>query len=188
MSLIIDVDIKNNTILRPGVLGLCPALGALDERELIVVALVYDNCSPMRRYNLGDRIRRSILQVYENDNNPKLLSALENMEDGHRITRAVYYYKGLQYDRKEAMIEQYKVMIDDVRDQMDVSGGTTKLKKDLESIEMLEKSIKALEAERDDDIVAMGVLKGGADNSLIELWQKNLKNWESIKNKKPVKA
>lgn len=186
MSYVLHIDEKKNLVLHPACIALCPPLTALSHEELIVIALVYDYHSTLRRFNEVDRIRRAILQVF-NDNVPSLLEALENPKPNHRITNAVRAYKSLQFDRKEELIIKYQKMVNDLQEKMDINNGGTALKNDLASMDMLNKSIKALENEITDDIISQGQLKGGQENSLLEIWQKNIKNYYAIADKKPIK-
>lgn len=184
MSYVVYLDERKKLILRPDCIAMCPALMGLDDREVLVIALIYDNYSTLRRYNESDRIRRAILQIYENDNNPKLLSALEDPQPNHRITNAVNAYKSLQYDPKVALMNKYQQMINDLQEKMSISDGNTALKNNLASMELLRKSIQGLENEITDDVISQGVLKGDQENSLLEIWQKNRKLYQAMFEKK----
>ena len=187
MSYVLYIDEKKRLVLHPACISLCPPLTALSHEELIVIALVYDNHSTLRRYNEGDRIRRAILQVYDLNNNPKLLAELENPTANGRIANAVSAYKSLQFDPKVELANKYQQMISDLQEKMSADDGPNALKNNLASMDLLRKSIRELENEITDDVLKEGQLKGDQENSLLEIWQKNIRNYNVIKNKKPVK-
>lgn len=183
MSLLFTVDIKNKVLLRPDCYKLCPELSALDEKEIMVLILSFDYWSPFRRYNEKDRIRRSVLEVYL-DNNPKLLEALDNPQPNHRITNAVNAYKSLQYNPKIALVEQYQKTINDLQESINAQLGDRELQSKLTNIERLRKSIMALETEITDDVIAKGRIQGDGQLSYLEEMQANKKLYEAVTKQK----
>lgn len=183
MSLLFTVDIKEKLVIRPACYKLCPELSGLDEKELMVIVLVFDYWSPLRRYNEADRIRRALLMVYD-DNNPKLLKALEERPSHDRITNAIEAYKSLQYDPKIALAEKYQQTINDLQESINAGLGDRELQSKLSNIDRLRKSVMALEQEITDDVIAQGKLQGDAELSYLENMQANKKLYESVTKKK----
>lgn len=183
MSLLFTLDIKNKIVLRPACYKLCPELSALDEKELMVIVLAFDYWSPLRRYNESDRIRRTLLMVYD-DNNPKLLKALEERPAHDRITNAVEAYKSLQYDPKIALAEKYQQTVNDLQESINANLGDKELQNKLVNIDRLRKSIMALEQEITDDIIEKGRLQGDGELSYLEEMQGNAKLYATVTRKK----
>lgn len=183
MSLLFTVDTKENVILRPDCYRLCPELSALNEKEMLVIILVYDDWSPLRRYNERDRITRALLMVY-NDNNPKLLKALEERPAHDRITNAINAYNSLQYNPKAELVKKYQDTISDLQESINANLGDRELQSKLSNIDRLRKSIMALEQEITDDIIAQGKLQGDAELSYLENMQANKKLYESVTKRK----
>lgn len=183
MSLLFTVDTKERVILRPACYQLCPELSALDEKEMLVIILVYDDWSPLRRYNERDRIARAILMVYD-DNNPKLLKALETRPPHDRITNAINAYNSLQFNPKVELVKKYQATIADLQESINAQLGDRELQSKLRNIDQLRKSIMALEQEITDDIIAHGKLQGNAELSYLENMQANKKLYDSVTMKK----
>lgn len=183
MSLLFTTDIKGKAILRPACYKLCPELSALEEREMMTIILAFDYWSPLRRYNEADRIRRAILMVYD-DNNPKLLKALEDRPAHDRITNAVEAYKSLQYDPKIALAEKYQQTVNDLQESINANLGDRELQNKLVNIDRLRKSIMALEQEITDDIIEKGRLQGDGELSYLEEMQSNKKLYDTVTKKK----
>lgn len=183
MSLLFTIDIREKIILRPACYKLCPELSALDEKEMLVIILVYDDWSPLRRYNERDRITRALLMVYD-DNNPKLLKALEERTPHSRITNAVNAYNSLQYNPKVELVKQFQKTIADLQESINANLGDRELQSKLVNIDRLRKSVMALENEITDDIIAQGKLQGDAELSYLENMQANKKLYESVTKKK----
>ena len=163
---------------------MCPELAALTEKELMIIILAYDNFSMFRQLNEKERIRKSILYILD-DNDPKLLDILENPQPNHRITNAVRIYKMLQRDPKIDLAHKFQEKIDSLQTLLESENGPTGIKNILSSIGELRKNITALENEITDSVIAEGQLKGDQELSLLENWQRNLKNYQAIYSKKP---
>ena len=186
MSFVIDLDIRNKIVLRSACVQLCPELGAISEEELIFIAIVYDYKSPWRRYNIKDRIRQGMIEAF-GDKNAKILDAIENNDINHRIMVAINAYKSLQYDKNEELKITYQNKIDSL--QLEVATATGKpLEIALNSIDMLTARIKSLENEIIEDMIKQGKLQGDKENSYLETLQKNKKNYELVRDKKPQKV
>lgn len=183
MSLLFTIDTREKLILRPACYKLCPELSALNEQEMMVIVLAFDYWSPLRRYNEADRIRRALLMVYD-DNNPKLLKALEDRPPHDRITNAVDAYKSLQYDPKISLADKYQQTINDLQESINADLGDRDLQSKLLNIDRLRKNIMALEKEITEDVIAQGRLQGDSELSYLEQMQLNKKLYESVTKKK----
>jgi hypothetical protein len=186
MSYLLAIDEKRGLILRPACLKLCPALSGLTDKEAVVIALVYDDQSTLRRFHEEDRIRRAILQVYSN-NNPELLKELENPSPHSRITNAVEAYKSLQYNPKEELKKTFQKKIDSLQDLLEQETGPTGIKNILASILELRKNIQALDNEIAEDIIAEGRIEGDKELSFLEKLEENPKLYFEVVNRKPIK-
>lgn len=183
MSLLIHIDVKNKLVLRPACVHLCPELSVLSEKELMVIILVYDNYSVLRRYNEADRIRRAILMIFD-DNEPKLLDALEKRPPHDRITVAVEAYKSLQYDPKIELANAYQKKIDSLTSSLERETGPTAISNILKSISELRKNKLALETEVANEVIEQGKIKGDQELSYLEELQSNRKRYELLTRKK----
>jgi len=183
MSLLIDLDIRGNIILRPVVLQMEPVLASLDEKEVLVIVYVYDYCSLYRQHNERTRIGYAITKVY-GDNNPKLLDALENKPNGHRITNAINAYKALQYNRKAELIRKYEVTIDELQESITPDLDDKVMKSKLESIDRLRKHIHGLEKEITEELMEQGKIEGDQVLSLLEIFQSNKAAYKTMLDKK----
>lgn len=186
MSYVIDLDVRNKIILRPACVQLCPELGGINSEELTFIALAYDYKSPLKRYNQQDRIRRAMLQAF-GDNVPKILDAIEKNDVSHRIIVAIEAYKSLQFDEKEELKKTYKEKIVQLQGQIPALDGKA-LENALNSIDMLSNRVKSIENEIYEDTLSEGQLKGNQELSYLEILQRNRKNYEIVRNKKPQKA
>lgn len=183
MSYLIAIDPKENVILRPSCVKLCPELSVLSEKELLVIILAFDYHSIYKRYNEADRIRRAIIHVF-GDNEPKLLDALEKRPPHDRITVAVEAYKSLQYDNKEELIIAYQRKIDSLTSSLDGETGPTAIKNILNSISELRKNKLALETEVANEVIEQGKIKGDQELSYVEEMQASKKRYELVTRKK----
>lgn len=183
MSLLIDLDPKGNIILRPAILAMEPCLSALDEKEISVIIYVYDYSSLYRQHNERTRIGYAITKVY-NDNNPKLLEALENKPVHHRITNAVHAYRGLQYNRKQELINKYEQTIDELQESITAELDDKILKSKLESIDRLRKHIHSLETEITEELIEQGKIEGDQILSFLEILQSNKEAYKNMIKKK----
>jgi hypothetical protein len=123
------------------------------------------------------------MRVY-GDNNPKLLSALEEPVANSRITNAVNAYKSLQYDPKVELAKVYQITIDDIQQQINSNLTEKELQTKLKNIDTLRRSIQELEHEITDKLISDGQLKGDQELSYLEKLQKNKKLYESVINRK----
>lgn len=187
MSLLIDLDARGGFILRPIVLEMCPELKALDEKELRVIIMIYDNFSLFRQFNERTRIGYAITKVY-NDNNPKLLAALEDKPANHRITNAVNAYKSLQYNRKAELVKTFEATIDELQESINGGLDDKVIDTKLKSIERLMKSIHSLEKEIIEDIQEQGKIEGNQTLSLLEIFQSNRQAYQQSFNSGHKKA
>lgn len=183
MSLLIDLDLRGNCVLRPIVLQMCPELAALDQKEVVVIILVYDYCSIYRQYNERTRMGYAITRVYS-DNNPKLLDALENKPDNHRITAAINAYKSLQYNRKGELIKKFEETIDELQESITADLDDKILDSKLKSIDRLRKQILSLEKEITEELIEQGKIEGNQTLSLIEIFQSNKQAYDAMLKKK----
>ncbi len=183
MSYLFHIDAKNNTVLRPECVKLCPELSALDQDELLFIIKAFDHFSPLRRYPEQDRIRRSMLDVWH-DNKPKMLSAIEGGDPHHRINVAIRAYKSLQYDPKIELMQTYQETVDQIRTTISPDLSDKEMKSKLENIVQLRGHIKALEAEVTEAVLDEGQLKGDQELSYLERIQRNKTLYEYVTTKK----
>jgi hypothetical protein len=186
MSYVIYLDTKNKVALRPACVALCPELSGISDEELCFIAAAYDYHSPFRRFNQQDRIRRAMIEAF-GDNNPKILKAIEDDDKSHRIMVAIEAYKSLQYDEKEELKQTYRNKVAQLQGEIPTLDGKA-LENCLKSIDMLNNRIKAIENEIYEDVLKEGQLKGDQQNSYIEILQRNKKNYEIVRNKKPQRV
>jgi hypothetical protein len=107
MSYLFHLDQKNNTILHPEAVRLCPELGLLNEKEVLFIILAFDYNSIYKQYPERQRLSKAIWHVF-GDNNPKFL---EEDKREKRIQAAINAYKSLQYNRNEELISIYQQKI-----------------------------------------------------------------------------
>lgn len=190
MSLLVDINLKGKIILRPIVLKMIPELSGLTEDEALVIILVYDNFSPFRQLNERDRIGRAILHVYE-DNNPKLLAALENKDKDiyHRISLAVMAYRNLQYDHKRELINTFHETVNGLRLEINSKLNDKELETKLKAIELLGKYIRSHEKEVVEELIDQGRIEGDKALSFLEELMADPKNYKAvIRPKDKIKA
>lgn len=183
MSYLFYIDPRANILLRPDTIHLCPELSALSEEEVVFIIKAFDHFSPYRRYAETDRIRRSMLDVFK-DNNPKLLKAIESGDPHHRINVAIRAYKSLQYDPRIDLMNKYAETMDSEQKSIRPGLGSKELAEILENIETLRKHIKAIEDEITEAIIDEGKLKGDQELSHLENLQKKKELFEYVTRKK----
>lgn len=183
MSLLIDIDTRNNIILRPIVVQMCPELSALNEKELLTIILIYDYFSLYRQFNERTRIGYAITKVYD-DNNPKLLEALENKPAGHYITAAINAYKSLQYNRKGELIRKFEETIDELQESINGDLDDKTMDSKLKSIDRLRKQVSSLEKEVTEELIEQNKIEGDQRLSYIEIFQSNREAYKNMLKKK----
>jgi len=183
MSYLFYIDPKNNIVLHPDCVKLCPELSGLDEDETVFIIKAFDNHSPLRRYPEQDRVRRAMLEVWR-DNKPKILSAIESKDPHHRINAAIAAYKMLQYDRRVELINTYQETVEQIQSTIHAGLNDKDMDSKLKNIKRLRDDIKALEAEIYEGILDDGPLKANKDLSLIEILQKDPVQWRNITSRK----
>jgi hypothetical protein len=99
---------------------------------------------------------------------------------------AVEAYKSLQFDEKEELKNTYREKIVQLQGQIPELDGRG-LENALKSIDMLTNRIKSIENEIYEDTIKEGQLKGSQELSYLEILQKNKKNYDLVRNKKPQK-
>lgn len=176
MSYLIQIDPKTHQVLHPEVLKLCDSFIALSEKEMLVVVLYCDYSSIYKQFPEYDRKRKAIFHVFD-DNVPGFF------EKGY-IQNAINDYMSLQYNPKIELIRKYEKTIDGFTNTMEIDTSPTSVKKTIEAISTLRKSISDLENEVDEQILNDGVVKGKMTLSFLEKVMANQKLYKSITAKK----
>lgn len=165
MSYLFYIDDRNNTVLHPDCLKLCPELSGLTQDEALCLILIYDNFSPYRQYPEQQRIYKASLHVFS-DNNHKLF-------DSNRWKLAVDAYKSLQYNPKLELVKTYQKKIEEMQLLIEETDSETQITKALKVINELRKNILELENEVLDGFQRQGQLAGKAERSFLEILMSN---------------
>lgn len=176
MSMLFYVDTNSNLVLHPEVVKLCPTLSVLNNDEMLFVVLFTDYHSPYKQYPEHERKRRAMQHAFS-DNEYDLI-------ESDRIQIAIKDYTSLQYSPKIEAARQFQLKIDDLLEVLKTDTSPTNIKKTIESIDLLRKTIQAYEKEYDDEIQKKGVLKGKMTLSWLEEIQANQKHYKSVTMKK----
>lgn len=176
MSLLFYIDERNNVVLRPDCARLCPELIAIDDKELLMIILIYDYHSPYRQHPEEDRKRKAMVQVYG--------ELMYELFDKQIIKNAIDSYKSLQYDPKIELAANYQRKIDKMLEIMEEDHSPTSNKKTLETIDLFRKAIRELENETNESVVNKGQIKGNQELSLLEDIMKSRKYYQSVITKK----
>lgn len=177
MSYLFYFDDESLLVLRPEAVKLCPELGVLDEKELALVILVYDNHSKYRQFPEVDRKRKAVIDVYG--------EVGDSIFDSLKMKNAIDAYKSLQYDSKIDLAEKYQEKIYNMLKVLDEDGKSTQIiQNTMKTIDLLRKSIKELENETVSSVISKGQIKGGQELSFLEDIQKNRKYYLSVIAKK----
>lgn len=176
MSLLFFIDERNNHVLRPDCVKLCPELAGLKDKEVYFIILAYDNHSPLRQFPEHDRIRKAMFQSF-GDNIPEML-------DKTSIKLAIGAYKSLQYDPKIELAKRYQAKIDRMLELLDEDDNPTSIAKTTTAIDGLRKNIIGLEQEVAESVLNKGVIKGDMELSFIEDIMQSQKYYKSVTSKK----
>lgn len=176
MSLLFYIDERNGVVLRPDCAKLCPELIAIDEKELLLIILIYDYHSPYRQFPEEDRKRKAMIQIYGEN--------VYELFDKQIIKNAIHAYKSLQYDPKIELAASYQNKIDKMLELMEADHSPTSNKKTLETIDLFRKAIRELENEVLDSMVSKGQIKGNQELSLLEDVMRSRKYYQSVITKK----
>lgn len=176
MSYLIAIDPKNNLVLRPEVMKLCPSFEALNEKEMIFVILFTDYSSIYKQFPEQERKRKAMWHAFD-DNVSKLIET-------KRIKDAVQDYMSLQYNPKIELAKTYQKQIDYFTDNMEVDKSPTSIKKTIDVINSLRQSIRALEDEVDEQVLNEGVVKGNMTLSWLEKIMSNQKQFKAATAKR----
>lgn len=180
MSMLFFVDTKNNVLLHPDAVQLCPELALLDDKELLFIIYTFDYHSPFRQYPERQRTSKAIWHVFQD--NPE--GFLEPEERSTRLKNAIECYRSLQYDRNVELIEMYNRKIDELLIKLEASDTSTIIKGIRESIDGFRKDIKRIEMEVTENNLVEGQLKNNAKRSWLEKMQNNIKQYKSVIAKK----
>jgi hypothetical protein len=176
MSMLISIDAKKNQILHPEVLKLCDSFAALTEKEMLAVVLYADYSSIYKQFPEHERKRKAIFHAFD-DNVPGFF------EKGY-VQSAVNDYMSLQYNPKIELIKRYQKTIDSFTETMEIDSSPTFVKKTIDTVAALRKSISDLENEVDEQTLNDGVIKGNMQLSHLERIMSNKKHYQSIIAKK----
>ena len=176
MSLLFNIDDRNNCILRPECIKLCPELAGIKEKELLFIILAYDNYSIYRQFPEHDRVRKAMFHAFD-DNLPTLLEKTS-------IKLAIEAYKSLQYDSKIELAKRFQRKIDAMLELLDEDDNPSSIEKTTRAINDLRKNILGLEQEVSNSILDKGVIKGDMELSFLEELMINKKNYQSVIAKK----
>jgi len=176
MSLLFYVDDKNCVLLRPDCVKLCPELGVLNEKEVMLIIYTYDYHGPYRQFPEADRKRKAMTHVY-GENVPEKF-------DEPTIKIAIEAYKSLQYIPEIDQEAIYRAKIEKLNAQLEIDDSPTSIKKTIDAIHTCEEAIRDLQKRATDAIVAKGQIKGGQELSFIEEIMKNRKYYLSVTAKR----
>lgn len=176
MSYLFYIDTKNNAVLHPEVVKLCPSFNALNEKEILFVVLYTDYSSIYKQHPDRERKRKAIWHAF-GDNEAELVET-------PRITVAIDDYMSLQYSPKIETIKKYQQKIDKLLLQLDEDDSPTSITKIDGAIATLNKRINDMQMEVDEKILDDGVLKGGRTKSFLEKIMSNRKQYEAVIGKK----
>lgn len=170
------ISLDGTVVLNKDAVKLVPELRSLSNDELLFVICVEDYVnSPYRARPYEDRKRLSLVRFF----------GKEDFAVPKKVLMAMDLYKGLIFDIKRETAEILKQRVIDLNLSLFKESDPLKIKKILDSVDMLESRINNIEisvmqSERVIDV------KAGKRLSFIEQWQLNQKEKrkfeESIKN------
>jgi len=176
MSYLIEIDHRNNQILRPEVMKMVISFEALTEKEMLAVVLHCDYHSIYKQFPDHERKRKAMYHAFD-DNIPKFW-------ESNKIVKAVDDYMRLQYNPKIEVSRKYQQKIDKFLQLLENDDSPTSVKKTTDAIASLRQSIAALEKEIDEETLNEGVVKGKMTLSWLEKIQASSKQYDNIlKNK-----
>ena len=176
MSYLFYIDTKNNAVLHPEVVKLCPSFNALNEKEVLFVILYADYNSVYRQHPDKERKRKAMWHSF-GDNE-------EDLIEEARIQIAIEDYISLQYNREIEVIRGYEKKIDSFLAQLDIDDSPASVKKIDDAIESLQKRINSMQMKVTEKTLDDGVLKGGRVKSFLERIMSNRKQYETVIGKK----
>lgn len=172
MSYLFYIDSKNNAILHPEVVKLCPSFNALTDKETLFVILYADYNSIYKQFPDHERKRKAMWHAFD-DNETEIV-------ESDRVKICIQDYISLQYNSKIETIRKYELKIEKLLLQLDEDGSPSSIEKIDKAISVLDKRINSMNKEVLDDTIDEGVLKGGRTKSLLEKLISNKKRYESI--------
>ena len=176
MSYLIAINEKSNQILHPDAVKLFPGFNVLSSDEILFIVLAYDYCSPFSGFTEDERLRRASLHIWA-DNKLDLLNK-------QKIKNAIEAYKGLQYNPKIELSRSYQKKIDELSSAIEGVTAPDLIKKTVESINLLRKSIRELEQEVLSVYEEEGTMVGGGERSFLENMHKNKELYKKVVQKK----
>ena len=176
MSYLFYVDTKNNAVLHPEVVKLCPSFSALSEKEILYVVLFADYNSIYKQFPEHERRRKAMWHAFD-ENEYELI-------ESPRILDAVQDYTALQYSPKIETINKYQKKIDEMLKLFEIDNNAASVEKIDKAIGILRKRINDMQAEVLSDTISDGVLKGGKIKSFLEKAMSNQKHYFAIIGKK----
>lgn len=172
MSLLFYIDEQNCVVLRPDCARLCPELTGVNDKELLMIILAYDNYSPFRQFPEAERRRKAMVMVFGEN--------VDELFDKQIVKNAIHSYKSLQYDPKIELQLTYQRKIDKMLELMEVDDSPTSNKKTLETIDLFRKAIRELEEEVSKSTIDKGQIKGGHELSFLEDIMRSQKYFNSV--------
>lgn len=176
MSYLIHINEKSNTLLHPDAVKLFPGFNVLSNEEVLFIVLAYDYCSPFAGFTEDERLRRASLHIWA-DNKLDLIGK-------QKIKNAIEAYKGLQYNPKIELSRSYQKKIDELNGAMAGVTSPDLIKKTIESINLLRKSIRELEQEVLSVYEEEGKMVGGGERSFLENMHKNRELYKKVVQKR----
>lgn len=176
MSLLFYIDTRNNTVLHPEVVKLCPSFQTLSEKEILFIVLAYDYCSIYKQFPEHERKRKAMFHAFE-DNEDDLINS-------PRIKMAIQDYMSLQYNPNIEAARVFQQKADKILLQLQADDAPSSIIKLDGAFETMQKRIRALETEVDDKTISDGVIKGKMTLSYLEKLMSNQKHFKSVTTKK----
>jgi len=173
MSYLFYVNEKQNAILRPDTIKLCPELGVLSEKETLVIILTYDYYSPYNQFPEEDRRRKALAHVFNgtepNDfwNKPKIMVAIE-------------CYRSLQYNMRFELKQTYLSNIQEKSLLISQTKDADEVSKLANTIYKLRKFVYELDKEIVGDIRQEGIIVGNSKLSFLEQLQENRNTYNAL--------
>jgi uncharacterized protein YutE (UPF0331/DUF86 family) len=172
MSYLFYIDDKNNCVIHPDCVKLCPSLSVLDEKEVLLIVLIYDYHSIFRQWAEQERVRKAMVHVYG--------EIVHGLLEEPKMKAAIEDYKSLQYDPREEQVARLRNKVSKMYDKLDLDDAPSASKATLQTIEILNEQIKNLENEQTNIILNKGVIKGGAELSFLEQLMRSQKYYASV--------
>lgn len=168
------IEKNGKAVLHEDVIQLCPKLKKINQKELLFLIYAYDYKSPYHQYPELDRVKKAKLIVWGS-------SDVEHNETD-KMREAKEEYISLQYDSRRELMAIYQQKIVKLSQDLINEDTPIKISKIDEAITLLQDRLEKLQTDIDksEDVL---LLKGDGKLSMIEIWQKNQREYKRNKAK-----